>query len=88
MWKLKKYSIMSLFKLLTLIALLCVRGAYEGKNVPLDSFWSKKRVLFFREILLEIAFERSYDFCALMSAAPGQSVCKLTPNTAIINKDL
>ena len=79
---------MSLFKLPTFIALLCVRGAYEGKNVPLDSFWSKKRVLFFPEIWLEIAFQRSYDFCALMSTAPGQSVCKSTRNTAIINKDL
>ena len=32
----------------------------------------------FQRLWLQIVFERSYDLCALMSAAPGQYVCKLT----------
>ena len=53
---------MSLFKLPTLIALLCVRGAYEGKNVPLDSFWSKKGVLFFPETMARNRFREILRF--------------------------
>ena len=53
---------MSLFKLLTLIALLCVRGAYEGKNVPLDSFWNKKEVLIFPETMARNRFREILRF--------------------------
>ena len=35
-------------------------------------------IIFFRRVWLEIAFEKSYHFCALMSAALGQSAGKLT----------
>ena len=79
---------MSLFKLLTLIALLYVRGAYEGKMFLWTASGIKRGCYFFQKLWLEIDFERSNDFWALMSVAPGQSVCKLTRNTAIINKDL
>ena len=66
-------------ELLAFIALLYVRGAYGGRNIALESYWNKQwGVSFFQRQWQETVFEKFCDFCALICAAPGQYVYKLT----------
>ena len=66
-------------ELLAFIALLYVRGAYGGRNIPLETTGtSSGECHFFQRQWQETAFEKFCDFCALICAAPGQYAYKLT----------